>query len=168
MPELDEFLASLEGEETDQEQEKPADPKDKKFAEWAYKERKDRKALEKELKDLREFQAKTVSEQRVSTLKAAGLNEFHAEAFSKFYPEVTPETVAEYRVRAGLEAAPAREEEETPATETPSPGFAPTSIGTPPPPGKTYSRAEWLALAETDTATAQRVFQENRVDLSGL
>ena len=168
MPELEDFLASLEGEDTNQEQENPENPVDpKKFKEWAYGTRKTIKAYEKELKDLREFQTKTVAEQRVGALKAAGLNEFHAEAFSKFYPEVTPETVAEYKTRAGLAAAPV-EETEPPAPETPSPGFAPTSIGTPPPPGKTYSRAEWIALADKDSATAQRVFQEGRVDLSGL
>ena len=167
--ENDNFLAELgldDGEEQTQETQGSEETNSSAMKELRAALERREKALRKagkEIEELRQFRTDAVQRERSDTLRVAGLTERQAKVFLATGEDVTPEAVQAFKSEV-LQTPPP----ETSQEEPPTPGFAPTQVGTPPPPGKVYSRAEWIALSATDAATAQRLFQEGRVDLSGL
>jgi hypothetical protein len=154
MAEIDEFLASLEDDE-EQEQQKPeVDPKKLGYA--LRQEQKAKKQMAKELEELKAFRDDTMARERKSALQTAGLNEFHSEAYLKFYPDVSEENLTAYKARAGLEAAPT---EPAPAPT----GFSPTSGGEPAPPKK-YSRSEFEQVMRDNPFKGRQIADQDLVD----
>jgi hypothetical protein len=157
MAEIDEFLASIEDDE-EQEQQKPeVDPRKLGYA--LRQEQKEKKAMAKKLAELEAFQAGVLAEKKTSALKSAGLNDFHAEAFSKFYEDVNDENLAAYKVRAGLEAAQA---EEAPAPAPPT-GFSPTTGGEPLG-AKVWAFNDWQQLMKEDPEKGRAIADAGRVN----
>lgn len=162
MSEIESFLSSIEDDE-DQEQEKaPVDPKKLGYA--LRQEQKEKKAMAKKLAELEEFQNQILAEKRKQALATAGLNDFHAEVFSKFFEEVTDENVKVYKERAGL-VQPEPEPEPEVAPEAPR-GFAPMQV-----PGTTnavrmFTVEELKQIAKTDPARANQLVAEGKVQLA--
>jgi hypothetical protein len=158
MAEIDEFLAGLEDDE-EQEQQKPeVDPKRLGYA--LRQEQKEKKAMAKKLAELEAFQAGVLAEKKTSVLKTAGLNDFHSEAFSKFYEDVNDENLAAYKARAGLEAAP------TESAPAPAPtGFSPTSGGEPLG-AKVYTQKEFEDIMRENPAVGRALAEAGKVRLN--
>jgi hypothetical protein len=157
MAEIDEFLASLEDDE-EQEQQKPeVDPKKLGYA--LRQEQKAKKQMAKELEELKAFRDDAMAKERKSALQTAGLNEFHSEAYLKFYPDVSEENLTAYKARAGLEAAPT---EEAPAPAPPT-GFSPTSGGEPLG-AKVWDFADWQKLMKEDPEKGRAIADAGRVN----
>jgi hypothetical protein len=157
MAEIDEFLASLEDDE-EQEQQKPeVDPKKLGYA--LRQEQKAKKQMAKELEELKAFRDDAMAKERKSALQSAGLNEFHSEAYLKFYPDgVSEENLTAYKARAGLEAAPT---EEAPAP-TPT-GFSPTTGGEPIG-AKVWEFKDWQELMRVDEAKGRALADAGKVN----
>lgn len=155
-------LSFLDEDDEDQEQEKPqVDPKKLGYA--LRQEQKEKKAALKELEELRKFREEAIAKERTFTLKAAGLNDFHAEVYQKLYPEVSEENLAAYKVRAGLETP---SEDETPASEETvrPPRFAPVSGGEAL--GSTITKAEFEKIMRQDPTKGWQLLNSGKVDFS--
>jgi hypothetical protein len=156
MSEIDDLLAGLDDDE-EQEQQKPeVDPRKLGYA--LRQEQKEKKAMAKKLAELEAFQAGVLAEKKTGALKTAGLNDFHAEAFSKFYEDVNDENLTAYKARAGLEAAP------TESAPAPAPsGFSPTSGGEPLG-AKVWDFSDWQQLMKEDPAKGRALANAGRVN----
>jgi len=157
MAELDEFLASLEDDE-DQEQQKPeVDPK--KLG-YALRQRdKEAKKLAKELEELKTWRADRERQDKEGTLSGAGLSAGQAKAFLRLYEEVTPEAIQSFRTDIlGMAPEPIPEPEPQAAPETPAPaGFAPTSAGTPVLGKKMLEASEYRAMMKNPTTRPEAI-----------
>jgi hypothetical protein len=131
MPEIEDYLASLEDDEAQEQQQPEVDPKKLGYA--LRQREKETKKLAKELEELRTWRADRERQDKESTLSGAGLSAGQAKAFLRLYEEVTPEAIQSFRTDIlGMAPEPTPEPEPQAAPETPAPaGFAPTSTGTP-------------------------------------
>jgi hypothetical protein len=164
MPEIEDFLSSLEDDEDQEQQQKPeVDPRKLGYA--LRQEQKQKKQMAKELEELRALAQEFKTKEAKSALSAAGLNDFHSDVYMKFYPEVSEENISAYKARAGLETAQVEEAEAVPE-RTESAGFAPTSVPASATLGsKIYTQDEFEQLLATDPARAMQIHKAGRVQL---
>ena len=127
---------------------------------------KDLKSRDTELEELRtfkdEFNNSKRAEKAASVFTELGLNPAHVKFWQLENPdaEVDAVEVGKWAVENGFAQATVEASDQ-------GSGFTPTTTPDATPPGaKRLTRAEWLALAGSDSAAAQLAFQKGRVDLS--
>lgn len=166
MPSLDEMLAAV-AQAADDSEDTDADVTTARPNSAIKAIRDHAKKLERELErerkareELSAWKEQRVQEDSTNSLKAAGLSPRQAEVFLKFYGEVTPEAIAEFR-RDVLGNAPAGE-----AAAEAGPEFRPTGSVSDSGTGKILSRSEFEQEYVSNPAAAQRAFEEGRVDFN--
>lgn len=162
---IEQFLDSLEEEETVQDAKPDVDQKKLGYA--LRQEKKRAKDLEKELDELRSFQERTLQEQKTNALRGAGLTEGQAKAFQAMYQEVNDEALASFRAEVlGVQPeAPAEEPTLDIAPETiEAPGLGPVNVPTSAaaPQSKQYTANELARILLEDPARADRLVAEGK------
>lgn len=166
MPSLEEMLAAIAaddaGEDTESEETVPTPRKDnsafKQLRDHAKKLEREAAAAKKEAEELREWKQTREEQDKSSALAGAGLSPRQAEVFLKFYGDVTPENVAEFRKDVlGVGATPTGD-------QAPSEEFRPTgSAGFDAPGDKPLTMEEVKKLKEEDPDKALALLRSGNV-----
>lgn len=165
MPSLEEMLAAIAAEDGDQEtvsddtNDAPKAQQSsafKQLRDHAKKLEREAAAAAKERDELRAWKESRVQEDNSNALKGAGLSPRQADVFLKFYGDVTPENIAEFR----RDVLGAEVEETAPPEEEFRPTGAVSAFGQE---EKPLSKAEFEALWAKDPAKARAVAAAGRV-----